>query len=588
MSRLSRAMFLGGILLAAVGYIIAEMVPIQGVMRLRQSFAARARLDTEIGHVAPLGIISKGEALTEFTPGNFQSEICVLQAKQDKLAAELNVMSSKPLEIDEELTRKHQNALAKIELAQATLNNLEPLLKETIRVGLEKHLEREDKVVAIDRYIIDYAATRNQSRSEFDLRLKDYERTATLLAKGALTAKEHQFSRHQAISSSEQLQKLDKTIEQFKAEIEHLNSNGERFDKLIAQQVASLERDISAASSTMSVARSELKSVETSIQQDYFRAQRQRDAEIEMIRAEINEVVAGIRSMQEANTILAPCDGVVVYRSAAPNSVEEHGVVAVMAERDSAEVQFTIPRHFAEMLNQSGGLDVWVEHSVLTSHLKGVITGSEVSPYHSDHAIVSATCQTPMDLFPLLANEELVPVQLTWQPPLLSVPLFQFALLLLAAGSVGIVVTRKSRLHAAASHAETTDQGPFVNSQKTHVTQQLQQLRLDHGDSGVLLQSLGNRLRESILARRVDADLLASAGWAINRYQGKGIRMIRQGFAGNLAEGEDPTGELEHALRDLGQTEGPESSLHEDLTELLRTLQVNRSFRTRESESRTR
>lgn len=570
--RSSRVLLVVGIGLALVGYIIGQVVPIRGIMRLNESFASRARLDHQITYLAPRGPIEEGEVLTRFAPSNFHSELTALKAKHEQLAAELEKTRVSPLEIDEELTRGHQNVLSDVEQAQVALNNLVPLVKETVRIGLEKHLERREKLTTISRYIIDYEATRNQSQSKYEYQLKNYQRSSKLLDKEAIARSDFELTRHETESSAEQIRKLEKTIQHFHHEIDQLKNSNKEFDQLIAQQAAFLQEKIQQFEDKKQRAEKQLAEVESAIETDTRRARQQKAAEMRMISAEMNEIQANISSLKEANTILAPHDGVVAYRSAAPNSVEEHGVVLVMAESRSAEVQFTLPKDLLNDLSNSDSLEIWVEDSVLTTRLTGEISESKDSPFHSGQAIVSAECEPPMDLLPLLANEQLVPVQLTWHPPLLTVPVFQLSLGLIALGALGTLLSVLGR-----PLGENECQQPFSESPEDSPASLLEEDRHGvHKDAvGTSLRILGNRLRESIFVRQVDQNLVASVEDAIDRHQHHGVKMIRQGMVETLTENEDLPVKLDAALNDF-EAHGPiDEELYQRLVALLRILQID-------------
>lgn len=580
----SRAALFTGLALGVVAFIVCEVVPMKGVMRLDRSFAVRTRADIDLGYLAPEGPVNKGDVLARFSPSNFKAEEAILQAKRDKLVAERDKTASQPLEIDEELTRTHQNALAKIDQAHSALNNLIPLHKETVRIGLEKRLDRIDKWIAIDRYITDYDATRKQSVSELDVRLKEFQRVSKLARDhGIITDREYELKRHEAVSSAEQVQKLERSIELFKREADQLKANAEKFDQLITTQATALNAEINRFEQSLRAAERERDSLEEAIASDNRRAQKQRDAELAMITAELGEVDAGIQSLHTVNTVLAPHDGEVVYRSAAANSVEEHGVVLVMAENGMADVAFTMPATQVKPLSKEGTVDVWVSDSVLAAQLRGKVTSTQISPVNPDHRIVHVACLPPMDLLPMLANEQLVPVELTWAPPLLTVPLFQLASIMTLAGAFGLLLGSMA-LPKPSKEAEAEAEEPMsiqpsipapaVETQPADNKRPRPVFGLHAGSTGAAIQLLGNQFREALFEGDVDADLISSLEWTIDRHHTRGVKMLRQGFVGTLTEHENLETKLDESLARLNQTGTLSADTLERLRGVLNVLDV--------------
>jgi len=571
----SRAALFTGLALGVIAFIVCEVVPVKGIMRLDRSFAVRTRADIDLAYLAPEGPIKKGEVLARFHPSNFLAEEAILTAKRDKLAAELDKTANEALEIDEELTRAHQNALAKIDQAHSALNNLIPLHKETVRIGLEKRLDRIDKFVVIDRYITDYDATRKQSMSELDVRLKEFQRISKLARDhGIITDREYELKRHEAVSSAEQVQKMEKSIDQFEREAEQLRANAEAFDKLIAAQATSLSAEVNRFQELLRKAEQEREVSESAIAQDTQRAQKQREAELAMIAAELREVDASIESLRTAHTVTAPHDGTVVYRSAAANSVEEHGVVLVMAEHGMADVAFSMPAGLVKALKHAGAVDIWVSDSMLATQLKGTFKSAQTSPINPDYQIAHVGCLPPMDVLPTLANEQLVPVQLTWSPPLFTVPLFQLALAMTAAGVIGLLLRS---LCFSPSHEHSPEETPLVEgaAESAHgKATSRPTFGLNAGSTGAAIQLLGNQFREALFARDIDADLISSVEWTIDRHHTRGVKMLRQGFVGTLTEHEDLETRLEESLSEVSQSGRLTPEVMARLRGLLKVLDV--------------
>jgi hypothetical protein len=483
----SRRLLLAGIVLGVVTVIINEVVPIRGVMRLDESFAARARSETDVTFLAPNGPIRRGEVLVRFEPGNYQAEHDALVAQHEKLAADLEKTEAMPLELDEELVRAHQNVLARVEQAQGTLNAYVPLLTETVRIGLEKHLDRDDQCVSMNRLTIDFEATHKQSLSEYQFRFQEYDRAAKISdQQGAVTASDLDQKRHNAVHVAEQIKKLERSLEHFKHETSQLKENMRAFDELVQRQSASLSAEIERFEEKLREGEQERAVIEQALARDRLRAERQREAELRMIKSEMKEIAANIRSLEESQRVLAPFDGEVVYRSAAPNSVNEHGVLVILAERNTAEVRFSVRNNLVPALDDVGRLDVWIPDSALARCVSGEVLLIEDSPNHVDHSIVTVGCRPPMDVLPKLADEELVPIQMTWSPPLTSTPVFQAALLLCGLGILcGIgASSREAPPVDADQGASTGEPNPDPNGPSGV---NIADVALHHGPAGTML-----------------------------------------------------------------------------------------------------
>lgn len=575
----SRGLLLAGIALACVAWIINEVVPVRGVMRLHESYAARARPDTGVSYLAPRGPIKQGEILARFEPGYFQAELAVLQAKHDKLCAEREKTDALPLEIDEELTREHQNILSRIEQAQGALNTLIPLLKETVRIGLEKKLERLDKYVEVDRHISEHEATHKQTLADYDYRYKDFQRATKLAANdGIITTNELDLKRLEAIRFAEQITKIEKSIEQFRREAQQLKSNTIAFEKLINEQADSLSAEVEKFRHRLAAAEEDLERITASIARDRARATRQRDAERRMVTAEMQEIEASMRSLREGHVVLAPYSGEVVYRSAAPNAVEEQGVMLVMAQSKLAEVQFSLPKSQVPALWKADKLDVWIEDAVLAPRLSGQLRDVEPSPVHDQHMLASVTCKPPMDVLLMLANEQLVPIQLTWSPPLLTLPVFQLALALILLGGTGTLLTLQwnsiSASQPVEEHQESHMKSGSPSTSETPDLRTWKQIGLHQGSSGAMLHILGNKFREALIHGTLDADLIASLEWGLDRHQGRAVKLIRLGFTGSLTQEESVEDLLHRALDQLEKNQQWDKALHERLLAILNTLGI--------------
>jgi len=596
----STGMVIAGIVAAVAVMAVREVIPHKGLMTLDDAVAVRSRRDATLESLASPGTVRAGDAIARFRSPAWDAEAAMLAAKIERLEARQQSLALQPLEIDAELTRRHQSVLNRTEQLGLAYYNLLPELKGTVRTGLERRLERSDKSVSLDTDVIRHEQLIRQAESELDFTLKELARVEKLVTVGARSESDLQDAKREVEVAEAEMVKLRRGLEQFRREQKQLATGAREFDQMVDEHATALAAEIDTISTDLACSRESLKVLERKLEEDAARARGLRAAEERQLVLEMRETQAELDGVRRSMIVVAPFDGHVIYRNSAPDSIEEHGVMMVVARDRGAKVEFIAPAFDSASAERREPVDVWIEGSAFATRLSGELIEATPSPFEADQVLVSLRCQPPTDLIARLANEQSTRVRISWRPPLLSIPAFQIGMALIAGGMLGwgaALARGKSSSRTATmsldedAHEDSQQEVATTESESAHAVETVPspspvpapafasrtaagRVGLEYGSTGTMLAMLGSRLREGVLRGDVDRELIDSVEWSLDRHQGRAVKLIRNGLLGGGDDSTDARAALLTGVAAIERDRDDAATIAPRLRRIFETLRV--------------
>lgn len=558
----SQAAVVGGCAMALAVYAVREVVPQDGSLELDEAFAVRSRRDAELDYLVPTGAIRAGEQIARFRSPALESDAAVLEAKLERLQMQKEAVELELPELNPELVRRHQQTVDRATQLTQLIFGLLPEQQTMIRSGASSLLDRTDTLVTLESDIITFEKEIRQGELKLKFLNSEYERGLKLWTAGSMTRSQLEELQHEVEVAGTEVLRLRQGLEQLRRGENQLHSAASQFDELVSRQSTSLDEEIRGFHAELQIVRQSLGQLEEQLAADEQRARRLHTAEQMQIAQQILETQAELAGVQQKAIVLAPFDGHVIFRSNASNTVEEHGVMLVVARNDAAKVQFIAPADGVDSMRQHGHVDVWIPDSTYARQLAGTFAAATPSPWENGQSLIAVHCQPPPDVIFKLVNHQSLPVRISWKPPLLSIPTFQLGAGLCAAGLCSWVlfslcgwIFRPRAVVEKMSEMTETEAGTAAASAEEERRMALpaasvvpapafatraaaSRTGLHHGATGTMLVLLGARLREAVLNGEVDADLVGSVEWALDRHQARAVALIRDGLLG-ISDGMD-------------------------------------------------
>ena len=597
----------GGVVMMLAVFAVREVVPQNGRLELDEAFAVRSRRDAELDYLVPPGAIRAGEEIARFRSPALEADAAVLEARLARLQTQKDAIELELPEINPELVRRHQLALDRSTQLTQLIFGLLPEQQTMIRSGMESRLERTDTSVALESDIITFEKEIRQGELKLKFLNSEYERGLKLWTSGSMARSQLEEMQRDVEVAATEVHRLRQGLEQLRREQQQLQSAATRFDELVGQQASSIGNELQGFKTELQVVRASLGQLEEQLAADKQRARQLHAAEQMQIALQIRESQAELAGVRRKAVVTAPFDGQVVYRNNASNTVEEHGVMLVVARNAGAKVEFIAPHAGVDTIRRNSQVDVWVPESSYARRLTATFAEATPSPWESGQSLITVYCRPPPDVIFKLANSQSVPVRISWKPPLFTIPTFQLGGGLLAGGLCSwLLVTvcgwiirpfvRSSSVPGAADSEAISDRAAAqaTDSLETPAAEAVQlpvrpatpvvpapvfatraaasRTGLHHGATGTMLVMLGARLREAILNGDVDHDLVSSVEWALDRHQSRAISLIRDGLLGRSDGMELEISELTAALHSYRSSSEDWSALADRVRRVLSVL----------------
>lgn len=454
--RLAWGGLLAGVVLLPAAAVHRELTRGEGILAGEGLYILRARDDQNVEWLREGDVAGAGELLARFGSGSRSARASELQARLARAEAERDVLDLLPLSPDPELTRRYQVTTQERTQAQQELGQAVIAVEVAGRDLTAQLFNRKESLARLE-------LTLTERRKELDrvtLKGNHARQQLTLYqspaARGSVSASEAQDLVKASRDADIELSSLTQEVKDLLAEKDEFRAHLDTLETGRTDPSAPLRRQITTL--TARVVRLEAGEAElkAKIELDLARSNKLRGAEKVQAAAKVREQQAAVDSLDREREVIAPFSGTLAYRATSPNATRSRGTLAVLAPDEGflltarmAEADADAIRNGAEALIELG--DDSPERRIPARFHRATSLAHEPG-----FAAVQLSCQPPPDLARRLAEgEKLTTAAFTWHLPLNAMWPFRTGLLLLAGGTLGLILTGRQSFKRSNLPAET-------------------------------------------------------------------------------------------------------------------------------------
>lgn len=537
----------GGMAIVAIAVAIRELDQPEGRLVSDDLFGVRAPADDlRLVSVFQGRTVKRGEILARLESPFAEAQVRQLECRLQRLEQQRETLQLKPLEPDPELVRQQQNLTASRHNLRASLEQLLPAHAGVVREFTLQRLNRLEKSIQLDVLISTCLGESEDANIRHDYVSRQLARFQGLAASSAITHSELE-------SWQTQLAQVQAELANQKRKLDKLQSEKAQLDKSLQELAALEEQQETTVRTELDRVREDLSSVQTQHRQacddladDLSRARLFRDGQLVQNRLEVQECRASLEGAQKTLLIRAPFDGSVVFRDLSPQSAGERQPVLAVSRQAGCRMQVRLPSSQAAALQQAQEVILELSEPAVEPYFSGRFLAAAVLQHKPRYALAELTCQPPPETVRDLVAGEEVRTRLRWRPPLLTLTLFRTGIAIAVLGAAVWLATgwwlhprrvpqqqSRQRVTAAAvsslaANAQPTAVPEFAAPAATGRAACL--ARLEAGTVAGLHELLGARLRESLLCRELDEELITALEWALDRHHVRAVRQLRTGL----------------------------------------------------------
>lgn len=532
-----------GLIAILAATAIREVCPPSGQVVAERLFTVRAREDYQVLSMTEATRVAKGDVVAQLHSPPIAAESAeftarIAEEKADRAKAEVTA-----LQFDEELVRRHQNAISRQQQFRASRDQILPAREAVALLKAQSELERRDKLAHFEDEKQTVLGDLKIATTRQVLAKEDLRRIESLGRQNAITAGQLDEARTRLAVVVEEIAKLaargvalDNEINQIETSKAELASECDRQLKRYAQELDRIESALAA--STVDESR-----FEQLLAEDRTRAEKVRAFELAKLAAKVNQSEAKQAGARQTLEIAAPFSGNVVYRERSPNTAEPQNALLVLGVEDGLVMRLRMPIDQVASLEADGEIECELTGASLVPFFAARYKRHEQLDRRPDYALVELACQLPPDAVREVVHGQKVTARLLWRPPLWTMWLFKVGVLSLVVGSVGWIAA--GRLSVRTQHAAKPSMIPgeqksaqslhmsFAGSPNANGSAMTAARELEHGELAASLRMLGDRLRTSLIQGQLDEHLITAVEWALDRHQARAVQFLGESLAGD-------------------------------------------------------
>lgn len=521
-----------GVLLLVCSLLQRELTGRAGLLSGDGLFTVRAHSSRKLQHLTSESRVARGDTVARFYAPQDQARSRVLALRLKVLEARRQALQHSALELDAEVVRGHATATADRRQWRAQLASLIPARCVARREQTFARLDREVQLCALD---VELQRLRGELAGA-RVQIAFHQDRQALIDKGGANRVATTLERREASNEVRKLEAQIGRLEQQLASIARqrgqVTENLAAIAALAKDEQADLAAQIEKARAGLGVAETRLPELEEALGVDRARAQRLREREMAQIRLEARQVEAELKGLHDTLEVAAPFAGEVVYCERAPNLAYPEEPVLVLAPARGLRVRLRLPAREVGPLSRAGTVVLELAEPRLQRRLPGRVLSSHPLPHEPSYRLVEMACDPAAETIRLLASEEEEPVEarLLWRPPLWSLPLAPWAVVLavlgLSAWPSGLVWARRR----AAQQAHGADAEDTPAAQPAAARAPMSQVGPTRSQDAAYatIRMLGGHLAAELADGRVESDSLSAVEWALARHHTRAVRVLRE------------------------------------------------------------
>jgi len=519
---------LAGIVVSVAWHLVA---PREGLLVGRGMFTVRRPTELEVGGLTAGDEVAKGAVLARYYRPEREAEIEVLQLRRQSIQLQQDILSSEPLSADPLINAQIMELSGQQQSLRTDMNNLVLEKDRVERDALRDRVSRRDEINRLAQEFDRLQSEREQSFQAWQLHRDEVTRHAALRRKNVISVQEFAEKETRARYHQVQVQKLDGQAENVRRTTAKLEEGLGEMEAVSRQQSEALAESVAATQAKIRDVTARLETLQAQRAQDLARAEQRRGKARKKLDIEHRQIERELGGLQESLEVRAPFAGRVAYRAPSPSSVRNGAPLVVLAKADQFRFQIQLPRWMLRSLQAAGAvplelvedLDREEPRRFVRRHFQGALAGWIGLPDHRGYAIAELHCQPPPESVAILALGERVAARLVWRPPLYTVPSVVLSSLAAAVG-LGVWGYLRTRVPRAL-------ESPAVASLPNPHRPATVHVGTEYGAEGVMLRMLGAQLRQCLVGREPDGNVIAAAEWALDRHRARAIRLLALGLS---------------------------------------------------------
>jgi len=563
--------------------VYREMPERQGVLRSKDIFTIRAEEELAVDYLTDASQVCAGDLIARFSSPKHEARIEELQLRINMLEAEGGALADNPLQLDPELIRRYEHAAADNRQLSASKDQQLPEYNRLIREKLRQRLDIEKEIRHIDTELEATAAEEQKLQARCRYLQSLCQRMQEAADRGAATATEVDEKQLELGTAKASLEQIRQRKTYLAAERERRCEDLANLTEITAAQTEALANELSKTLEELRGNTAELEKLQRLIGEDRDRARKLRRQELECNHLQAAQCRAELEGLERVLNIQAPFGGRVVFREASPKTAYKKAPLLVLARGEGLLFQCRLPANEVNALSRAEQVTFEIEDQPVQKRFTGHYMGHDKLDSEPHYVAALLAVAPPKDCIRDLTSDEKVTAELKWRPFLLTYPAFVLGLVILSLWSIMSLqhwvksergLQRQGQDRSSES-IDRPDQAPAPAAKDTGYGSNLAALsripfQVDTGQgskvstqlgaSGVVLQHLACRFRESVISESIDSHLVSAIEWAFDRHHIRAVSVFRN----ELAQRTDVSRALWKLLKEKGNGhKGDDTAIHE-------------------------
>lgn len=441
--RLAWAGLLAGLVLTPAAVVLRELTRTEGVLTGEDLFVVRASDDMAVEWLADRDAVAAGESLARFGSGSRSARADELRARLARAQAERDVLAHQPLALDPELTRRHQGVTQERAQVQQELGHAVAAAETADRDLAAQLRDKTEALARLERTLTEKKKDLDRATIRLAHARDLASKFGTLVARGTVTAIEYADQQKAVRDGEVEVAALTQEVKDGQAEKAVLTGHVEKLNAGRADPAAPLRAQVASLRTRLDRLTTDEKELKARLDADLARSNRLRGAETAQAEARVQEQQAGLAGLTGEQEARAPFAGRIAYRAASPNATRPKGPLLVLGPENGFRLTARLPKADADALRDAGAAMIEVGEDGPERRVPARFHKAAALAYEPDHAALQLECQPPPEVVRRLAEGEKLTVTFAWRPHLMAMWPFQAGLVLIVAGTVGLVLTRR-------------------------------------------------------------------------------------------------------------------------------------------------
>ena len=542
----------GAVVLMAT-FVWQEFMVREGLLSGDGLFAVRAHDGWMLDFLYRGTSVEAGQVLARLRSPEREAELQVLKWRRAALEARQQMLSKHPLELDPEIVRRFQEAIADQQQLRAFLTQLASEHRLVTRDLLAEHLAKQEKHQQLHTEIAQLEHELMQAQAKRQFSVRHTQRLEALRKRHLASPSELEQQQTELAVFKAQVADLQARLHRKQTEQRRLADDIAQLQTLRTTQSQQLAGEIERTRMEMGDATQAIHDLDTQLAQDRTRATRVQERQLKAVALELRQVGAQIQGLAATLQVRAPLAGHVVYRDPSPNAASDATPILVLAPPAGFVLRLRLPASEVQALAHAGPVTLELLEPAVQRRFQGTLVHWQPLPDDPRFVLVELQCQPPARAIHHLALNENVAARLVWRPPLYSATLFPFAAGAMVLGGIGLVLPRTYRGRQERHRTEATEQAGPHDKDAGSSTQESETLtlqpmpvimgetlsntglpghpdaaHLSYGALGGILQTLAYRLRESVVHDNLDEALLTAVEWNLDRHHTRAVAVFKE------------------------------------------------------------